>query len=313
MRSGIVTLTTDFGLDDPFVGTMKGVILSRNPDCRIVDLTHGVSPGDRTETVLALAAAYPFFPRGTVHVAVVDPGVGSDRRILAAEAEGHLFLAPDSGLIPAILDPFGDREKPPRARYVSVEAQELFLPAVSGTFHGRDVFAPVAAGLALGLSLDALGPETDDPARFLLPAPAVKAERVLGRVIHIDRFGNLATNVRPRDLPYRPWTLRIAGSEFVGPAGYYWAVRPGELLALFGSGGFLEISVRDGNAADRLGAGLGTPVEVTRLATLKRPAGGGATGKGEAGKERKGDGARKGTKGKAKALRARRGSRRAPR
>jgi len=290
MRSGIVTLTTDFGLDDAFVGVMKGVILARNPECRIVDLTHGIPPGNRMEAVLALASAHPFFPRGTVHAAVVDPGVGSDRRILAAEAAGHLFLAPDSGLIPAALDPFGDLPDPPRARYVSVEAQELFLPSVSSTFHGRDVYAPAAAGLALGLSIDALGPEIFDPVPFALRLPVPGDGGLRGEVIHVDRFGNLVTNIRAKDLPFRPWVVRIGDAEIVGPSGYYWSVRPGELLGLLGSGGLLEISVRDGSAAKRLGAGVGTPLAAASHAGGKEAGDGGRkAGKAKAagGKSRK--------------------------
>ncbi|MHC5037963.1 MAG: SAM hydrolase/SAM-dependent halogenase family protein [Planctomycetota bacterium] len=263
-------MITDFGLDDPFVGIMKGVLLGRAPDLTLVDLSHGIPPGDIRGAALALRAAIPFFPGGTVHLVVVDPGVGGPRRIVAAEAKGSRFLAPDSGIIPAALDPFFEEEGTPDRDFRSVEAPDLYLPKVSSTFHGRDIFAPVAAALATGRALSTLGPPLLDPVRFAFPRPQSTSAGIRGEVIHVDRFGNLITNLREGDLHGGDGCIRILGREVPGPYATYADVPPETLLSLLGSSGFLEIAVRNGNAAQTLSATKGTPLVLERG---PRPAG----------------------------------------
>ncbi len=259
-RSGLVTLLTDFGLDDPFVGIMKGVLLGRCPDARIVDLTHGIAPGDERAASLALASAFPHFPPGTVHVVVVDPGVGTSRRILVAEANGQIFLAPDSGIVPGALDPFGEGAAGAGTRFRRLDDPRLYRRPISATFHGRDVFAPVAAALAGGWPLEDLGPPLDDPLTMTLPAPLRDGDALAGEVIHVDRFGNLVTNVREQDLFPGPFTALVKGRDIPGPARAYGDTEPGRLLAIPGSAGFLEIAVREGRADRQLDAGVGTEV-----------------------------------------------------
>jgi len=256
----MVTLTTDFGLDDAFVGIMKGVLLGRAPDARIVDLTHAIPPGDVKRAAWTLHTAWAHFPPGTVHMVVVDPGVGSSRRILAARAEGAVFLAPDSGIIPASLDPFGEGSL--EVEYRTVDAPGLGLTGVSRTFHGRDVFAPVAAALASGLDFATLGPPARDPAIIVFPRPLKREGDVHGEILHVDRFGNLITNVREEDLPPGDWRVVIEGVEVSGPAGAYSEAPAGGLLGIVGSAGFLEIAVRDGSAKSALASGVGTTMFV---------------------------------------------------
>lgn len=259
VRSGIITLTTDFGLADPFVGIMKGVLLARCPRAILVDLTHGIAPGDVLGAALAVHAALPHFPPGTLHLAVVDPGVGTDRRVLCARDGDTLLLAPDNGLIPAALDPFGGGQRDRRA-FFEVRTASLALPAASATFHGRDVFAPVAAALAGGEEPSALGPAVDDPAVLAFARPVSRDSAVLGEVIHVDRFGNLLTNIGGDALP-ASWGVVVAGRD-VPSARTYGEALPGSLLALTGSLGLVEIAVRDGSAAAALGASRGTAVRL---------------------------------------------------
>ena len=186
----IITLMTDFGLRDPYVGVMKGVILSRCPACTLVDLTHGISPHSILEANFAIRGSYRFFNEGTLHVIVVDPGVGGSRRILFLEKNGHLFLAPDNGVLTGFLD------NPDILR--TVENDDLFLKEVSSTFHGRDIFAPVAAEIAKGLDPRELGPEVDDPVTIAWSEPNFNQDNIEGNVIYIDVFGNLVTNITKR-------------------------------------------------------------------------------------------------------------------
>jgi len=251
-----VALLTDFGLRDAYVGIMKGVILTHCRDARLVDLTHGIEPGDLPAAAYLLSTAWPYCPPGTVFAAVVDPGVGGERRVLAADVDGCRFVAPDNGLLTGVLA--GARD----VRVVSVVKREFFLSPMSRTFHGRDVFAPVAAALARGIALEDFGDAVDDWLR--LPwddAEANDAGVVEGRVIYVDRFGNLVTNVIGRTMPIAP-RVEIAGWHLEGLQRSYAAVPEGEALAIVGSTGRLEISVNGGSAARSLGAGVGTPVEV---------------------------------------------------
>ncbi len=260
-RSGIITLTTDFGHEDMFVGVMKGVIAGVNPSARVTDLTHSIPPFDVVQAAFRLRQAYPYFPKGTVHVAVVDPGVGGERRIVAMESGGHLFLAPDNGTLAVVEEESG------RAELVSVTATRFFLPEVSATFHGRDIFAPVAAHLAAGTPLSALGPAISalEPLKF--PRPSFNPDGSLeGAVLWADHFGNLATNISVALLSEhfldRAVRVEIAGKRIERIRRTYSEAAAGELLAMIGSFGMLEIAVRQGDAARTLGAGPGTPVRV---------------------------------------------------
>jgi S-adenosylmethionine hydrolase len=255
--SGIITLLTDFGLDDPYVGIVKGVLLGINPAARLVDLTHGVAPQDVLRGALALHAAYHVFPRGTVHLAVVDPGVGSRRRPLAVLAAGQYFVGPDNGLFGFLL------ETPPVAAVALINARYQRWPR-SRTFHARDVFAPVAAHCSLGVPLARFGPPAHGLVRIGWPRPRRIRHRVVGQVLVVDRFGNLLTNLSEGDLPGRPnaCVVEVAGTP-IGPIVDAYSAQPvGALGAVVDSSGRLEVFVREGSAQTRLAAGLGTPVTV---------------------------------------------------
>jgi S-adenosyl-L-methionine hydrolase (adenosine-forming) len=262
---GIVTLLTDFGLRDEYVGVMKGVILSVDPNAVIVDITHEIPPQDVRSAAYLLPAYPSFFPAGTVHVAVVDPGVGSERAILAVKWRGRYFLAPDNGLLTFILDGV------PEA-IVRVENREYFLHPVSRTFHGRDIFAPVAARLSAGLPIENLGPCV--PAGNAARLKIAKARRspgggVTGAVVSVDRFGNLITNIDAGrlDAVYRgsgmeAAALEICGRRIEGLNLSYEKAAEGDPLLIVGSRGCLEIAVCGGDAAKVFGAGPGTRVRL---------------------------------------------------
>ena len=267
----MISLLTDFGLEDPYVGIMKAVILSRAPDVATVDLTHQVAPQDLTAASFLIDGAWAWFPVHTVHVIVVDPGVGGSRAIVAVAAAGHFFLAPDNGVLTRILD------NAPVEELVYVENPDFFIHPVSRTFHGRDIFAPVAAHMALGRALSDFGPQASmaDLKRLDLPVPYesdTEAGAVLvGTIIGIDRFGNLITNLdeaRLRsfvpDLETPGLSVHIGDHAVHGLAFSYQAVAPGELLAIIGSRGYLEISVNAGDASQRCGEGRGSEIRVIR-------------------------------------------------
>jgi len=262
MALGCITLLSDFGTADPYVAAMKGVALSVNPEVHLVDISHEVTPHDVAEAGYVLACSFRYFPQGTVHVAVVDPGVGSERRILAAEAAGHVLMAPDNGLLDVVLT------DTPATRMVSVRNGDYFRHPVSMTFHGRDIFAPVAAHLTLGVGLGALGPEVDDPVRLEAGRAQVSDRRVVGAVIHVDRFGNLVTNISRSHLlavggnGLEDLCVRVDETEIEGVRRTYTEVDVGELLAVIGSSGLLEISANRESAADVLGVGRRTEVAV---------------------------------------------------
>lgn len=243
---GIVSLLTDFGRDDPFVGLMHAVILGRFPQAKIVDLSHGVAPQAVDEAAFWLAKSYRWFPEGTVHVAVVDPGVGTDRAALCIEADGHVFVAPDNGVA-------GELAARTDALVHSIELERVGLPQPSRTFHGRDVFAPVAAEIAAGrLRVEDVGAR----------AHPLRLEAAPGRVVSVDHFGNLISNLEASELARfeRP-AVELAGEE-IPLADSYAEVPVGELLALVSSFDTLEIAVREGNAAARLGVSRGAAVLV---------------------------------------------------
>jgi S-adenosylmethionine hydrolase len=256
---GIVALLTDFGLRDPYVGVMKGVILSVNPDARIIDLSHDVPSQSILEAYFLLSNTYRYFPAGTVFVAVVDPGVGTDRAILAVETDRYLFLAPDNGLLG-----FLDRESAIR-RIVRVSEKKYFLRPVSNTFHGRDIFAPVAGHLSRGLDPGKLGPETSAMVRITPPTPQVTREGIIrGEVVRVDRFGNLITNIPGDSLAQVGGKLEIRVGRAVlrELCRSYGDAPKGKLIAVVGSTGHLEISVNKGNAQKRTGARAGSTVRI---------------------------------------------------
>jgi S-adenosylmethionine hydrolase len=259
MLRGPITLTTDFGTCDHFVGTMKGVILRIAPRVRIVDITHEIAPHDLNEAAFVIAQAWRFFPKGTIHVVVVDPGVGSARRPILCEAEGQFFIAPDNGVLSMIYD--ASRHK---VRVLSNE--KMFLKEVSKTFHGRDVFAPAAAYLAKGLAPAKFGLPIPDPVRnFLLKPTRLSRHDWSGVVLKTDRFGNLITNFHVDDfpdLPTLPFELRAGLERITRLAGTYAENVPGELFAIIGSSGYVEVVVNQGSAAKTLGVGTGSPVEL---------------------------------------------------
>lgn len=257
--AALITLTTDFGTRDPYVASMKGVLLGRCPGATIVDLTHEIAPQDVTEAALFIAQAVPSFPRGTVHLVVIDPGVGTDRRPLAARAGEHLFVLPDNGLLTLLLR----RMELEEARVI-----EGGIPGggeVSATFHGRDVFAPAAAHLACGLPLSRVGPEAGSIARLPWPEPRLTVREdhaeIAGEIVHVDRFGNMISSIDRSSVGTRACTgVSVRGGEPIPLLHTYGAAAKGELLALWNSVGLLEIAVREGSAARLLELGKGTRV-----------------------------------------------------
>ncbi len=249
-----ITLTTDFGLHDWFAGTIRGVLARLAPEANVIDLTHGIPPGDIRSGAFALAAAYRFFPKGSVHVAVVDPGVGSARRAIAVQTTDHFFVGPDNGVLSWALA----REKVKEIR--SLENERYFLHPISETFHGRDIFAPVAAQLSRGVSIRKFGPVVDDPVSLDWPVPAIKSDAVRGAVLYIDRFGNAITNIRAEELqPLGKGALYVylARRRLCPIAAFYQSVPARQPVGVIGSSGFLEIAVNGGSAAQSLGLRVG--------------------------------------------------------
>ena len=256
--SGIVTLLTDFGLDDAYVGVVKGAILGIHPGARLVDLTHGVPPQDVRHGALVLTDAYQVFPPGTVHLAVVDPGVGTRRRALALRADGHYFVGPDNGLL-------GFCATLPGLTAVALENPRYHRQPTSRTFHARDVFAPAAAHLARGLPLARLGPPLTALRRLdAPPGPRRLRSRLRGRVLLTDRFGNLLTDLRGDALPDAPEAciLAVGRARVVGLSETYADCPRGALGALVDSSGRIEVFVREGSARVRLGVGPGALVSL---------------------------------------------------
>lgn len=251
--SGVITLLTDFGLSDPYVGIMKGVILSINPGVSLVDLTHDIPPGAIAQGAWILQEARPFFPRGTVHLAVVDPGVGSQRRPLALRTREAFFVGPDNGLFSLVTRDLESIEA------VHITNEALFLRPVSPTFHGRDVFAPVAAHLSVGERFQGLGPRIQDIASLPLEDIQQRDDILIGRIVRVDRFGNLITNIHQaalfRLLGTRQALVHVGGLTLDGIRRTFSDAREGELLALIDSSGFLAISINRGRACDRIGKG----------------------------------------------------------
>jgi len=266
MRSGIVTLLTDLGLEDPYVAMMKGTIFCVNPASRIIDITHHITPGAVSQAARILQQAFPYFPAGTVHVAVVDPGVGTDRRAIVAVTRSHLFVGPDNGIFWPIIDAHQE------TRVILLSKTRYFLPHVSGTFHGRDIFAPVAGHLSKGIDPLDMGPLIHDPVQITLPVPYTRGGSLHGRIVRVDHFGNLITNIRRRDIEEFSGggtpVVRIGDLRMEGIQKTYGETVKGEALALFDSSGYLEIAVNSGRAGDRTGRDpseiIGSEVEVSR-------------------------------------------------
>lgn len=298
-RSRIITLLTDFGSQDAYAGIMKGVIAGINPRANIIDICHNIPPQDIFNGAYLLSTSYKYFPKGTVHVAVVDPGVGSQRDIVCVEIREHLFLVPDNGLLSFVV-----QEERPKS-IVRVTNDRYFLPSFSNTFHGRDVFAPVAAYLSLGIKPRQLGSKINQLKQLDIPRPEVKETGQLeGQIIYIDRFGNLITNItralieqhaskqkqnRGRwsgirsqrsevrsQIPYKvrktsknkmllPWNTMettLGKRKIMGLGKTYMDAKPGDPLVLFGSAGFLEVSVNQGNARKYFSVDRGSKIRV---------------------------------------------------
>lgn len=247
--SGVITLLSDFGLEDPYVGQMKGIILGIHPDARIVDLTHEVAPGDIEQAARVLLESHRFFSPGTVHVAVVDPGVGSRRRPLAAITPRHLLVAPDNGLLWPIL------VREPEARLIHISNPACFRDEVSRTFHGRDIFAPAAAHLACGLPPEELGPPLENPVRLSLAEVRRRGQALCGVITRVDRFGNLISNVTRQQLEEflsgSTPVFQVGKWRVVGMHDTYSDVPPGHPVALIGSTATLELAVNQGKASEQ--------------------------------------------------------------
>ncbi len=256
----VISIITDFGEKDGWVGTMKGVILGINPEARIVDISHQITPGDILEASLVLQASFPFFPQGTVHLCVVDPGVGSTRRAIVVATSGYTFVGPDNGLFTPIYQR-GD------FRAIEITNRDLFYsPQPSETFHGRDIFAPVAAHLSRGLAMEKVGPQIEDLIKIELPSPLVGPREIRGEVIHIDRFGNLITNISKeffeKKIQNSLFELRIRERVLKSLSRSYADAPQGELLAHWGSWDHLELSVNQGSAQILLSATRGTKLTI---------------------------------------------------
>jgi S-adenosylmethionine hydrolase len=262
MSRPVIALITDFGLADGYVGSMKGVILGICPEATLVDISHEIRPQAVRQAAYVLSAATPYFPPGTVHLVVVDPGVGSERRPVVVQTERATYVAPDNGVLSLVLG----QESARWAIQIRVTEPRYRLSQISATFHGRDIFAPAAAHLACGVEPRELGDPLSLSDLVLLPAlqPQQRPDGTwLGEVLHVDRFGNLITNCQWSAANLQSAICICAGGErIVGLSRTYADVELGELVAYVGSSGYLEIAVREGNAAARLGVDVGDPVQI---------------------------------------------------
>ncbi len=250
--ANIITLTTDFGLKDSYVGQVKGAILKSNISVRIIDICHSIPAHDILDAAVTIHSSYRYFPKGSVHMVIVDPGVGSQRNILVAvtKRQEHLFIAPDNGVLSLL---FQNRDFKDIYR---VENASLFPSEISSTFHARDIMAPIAAALAGGMPVESVGPsvQTTSCVRLELPEPVISNNRIEGQVLHIDRFGNIRTNITTADLStFQPMDfggIRLKGHHINTISNTYSDSPPGSLVALIDSSGYLEIAMNRGNAAD---------------------------------------------------------------
>jgi S-adenosyl-L-methionine hydrolase (adenosine-forming) len=247
----IITLTTDFGLADPFVGIMKGVMLGIAPNAQLVDISHDIRSYDILEAAFLIQSTYSYFPESTVHVVIVDPGVGSARRPIVGVAQGHFFVAPDNGVLSGVL----------QNEVYHIKNDSLFLNTVSRTFHGRDIFAPIAAHLARGTPIELIGPRILDFVKNPLPRPRPQGDKLIGTVLRIDKFGNIVTNFRRSDLS-PDFTILVAGLPITRLCANFSEADPGEFFAVEGSTGYIELALNQGSAADRLNVCRGAEIEV---------------------------------------------------
>lgn len=262
MPNAIITLTTDYGTNDHLVGTLKGVILKINPEATIVDITHNVTPFDLLDGGLAIGSAYSYFPARTIHVVVVDPGVGTERRPLLVTAENQYFVAPDNGVLSVVYE----REQNLLVRHAT--AEHYFLQPISKTFHGRDIFAPIAAWLSKTWQPGSFGEQIEDFKRFALPRPKTGDGGLKGIVMRVDAFGNLITNFRAEDLPEASpdngsVNLQVGTAQISRLVATFAQGNSGEPIAYVGSSGYLEIGINKANASRTLGVGRGAPVVLT--------------------------------------------------
>ncbi|MBF0449492.1 MAG: SAM-dependent chlorinase/fluorinase [Candidatus Magnetomorum sp.] len=267
MKPSCISLITDFGLSDEYVGVMKGVIASINPHTTVIDITHHIAPQNIIQAAYTLWFSYAYFPQNTVHVVVVDPGVGSTRKIVALKTEKAYFLAPDNGVLSLILN-----EHPCTAVYV--DRSEFFLKTVSGTFHGRDIFAPVAAHLSKTRNLYQFGSTIPSTQVVTLsnPLPYIENDTLFGQVVMTDHFGNIISNISEKDLDRiglanglnESACIHIKDKRIAGIVGHYGQCKKGELLAILGSKGFLEISINCGNASQEIAVEIGCQICITK-------------------------------------------------
>ncbi len=263
MTNPIITLTSDYGTNDHLVGVLKGVILKINPEAQIVDITHQVAPFDLLDGALSIAAAYSYFPPRSIHVVIVDPGVGTERRPILVSGQNQYFIAPDNGVLSGIYE----KEHPVVVRHITSE--HYFLQPVSKTFHGRDIFVPVAAWLSKNWQPASMGEEITDFKKFAMPKPKEADGLLKGVVLKVDAFGNLMTNFRPEDLPagaLEKGTVKLqVGTHPITKLVPTFAHGPAsEPVAFIGSSGYVEIGVNKGSAARALGLNRGTPVLLTK-------------------------------------------------
>lgn len=262
MAIPLITLITDFGLHDHYVGVMKGIMYGINPEVRIVDICHEVRPQDIFQAAFLLKASYKYFPKQTLHLVVVDPEVGTARRPILVSTESYYFMAPDNGVLSYIyqVESVGEVRE--------LTASHYFLNPVSQTFHGRDIFAPMAAWLSRGVSPASLGDPITDYKRFQVPLPVLAKEDILrGRILYIDRFGNLVSNISREDFtthmdrfPGKRFVIRVGDQNLTRLCQSYAEGNEGELIALFGSSDYLEFGLNKGNAAKTLGIQIGMDV-----------------------------------------------------
>ncbi len=269
----IITILTDFGLTDGFVGLMKGVILQIEPDAQIVDIAHDLPPFAVSAAAFLNKWAYGYFPQGTVHLCVTDPGVGTERRILILETEGHIFVAPDNGLLTPLI------ESQESKQIISATNDKYWLDKISNTFHGRDIFSPLAAYLAKGVSPAEMGEEIDDPVLLTIKPLTITEDSIVTRVRYIDRFGNLITGLehdvfndwsKENGISEKEALLILPANRIQGISQSFGEKEPGELLAVFGGFDRLEIAVTKGNAAITTGLGIGDSITICTPESEKR-------------------------------------------
>ena len=272
-HSRIITLTTDFGTSDTYVGTMKGVILGINPNVQIVDLTHAIPPQDIYEAAFSIYAAHSYFPKGTIHIIVVDPGVGSDRQAIVSHIDKAFFVCPDNGVLSYLLHS-AENEAAQPVDSVAIQNSAYYLPEVSNTFHGRDIFAPVAAHLSLGVPLGDIGPPVQTLVQLPIQVPELSGNILTGQIVKIDRFGNAITNISETaiarledasigEIPV--YEIRVGGVRLNRLNCAYAESGIGKPLAIIGSYGLLEIAINGGNAKEGLGIKWGDPVVMQRF------------------------------------------------